>query len=140
MALTFKCDKCGAEIITKFLKLGEEAKCRSCGAMVKVPAKATGTEEAPDWIRRRDVPTQPEKEEVLVGYVPCPKCGSTNLHKIKWTFWGGVLGPSIFNHVKCNDCGMKFNGTTGKSNTGPIILYMIIGFILLFIILALCNR
>ena len=67
MALKFKCDKCGAEIITKYLKLGEEAKCRSCGAMVKVPVTATGTEEAPDWIRRRDETSQPEIESPVHG-------------------------------------------------------------------------
>jgi len=51
MALKFKCDNCGADIITKFLKLGEQAKCRSCGAVITVPSTAVDTDEDYDLKR-----------------------------------------------------------------------------------------
>lgn len=38
MAYKFKCDKCGVDIITKYVKIGEMAKCRNCGEEVCVPA------------------------------------------------------------------------------------------------------
>ncbi|HLD35539.1 MAG TPA: hypothetical protein VJC37_02370 [Planctomycetota bacterium] len=45
MALKFNCSKCSQEIVVKYLKVGETAKCRSCNADVIVPAQAVPTEE-----------------------------------------------------------------------------------------------
>lgn len=39
MALKFKCSRCGAEVVVKFLKPGEKALCRHCGAYVVVPGR-----------------------------------------------------------------------------------------------------
>ena len=41
MALKFNCSKCGEEIVVRFLKPGETAKCRKCGASVTVPESAS---------------------------------------------------------------------------------------------------
>ncbi len=38
------------------------------------------------------------------GYQACYNCGQTNYDKITFSFWGGMLGPKMFNHVKCNSC------------------------------------
>ena len=40
MALRFSCTECGHEIAVKFLKPGECALCRACGAKVPVPSDA----------------------------------------------------------------------------------------------------
>ncbi len=45
MAYKFKCADCGKEVIVKWLKPGETAKCRKCGADVKVPAGAAEIED-----------------------------------------------------------------------------------------------
>jgi hypothetical protein len=55
--------------------------------------------------------------------VSCQKCGSASAEQIKFTWWGGVLGPKLLHHVKCRGCGNKFNGKTGKDNTKGIITY-----------------
>jgi DNA-directed RNA polymerase subunit RPC12/RpoP len=47
MALEFKCQECGEHIITKFLKAGEVAKCRNCGAENVVPENALETDQEP---------------------------------------------------------------------------------------------
>jgi transposase-like protein len=60
-------------------------------------------------------------------YAPCPNCGSTNATKVKYTWWGGVLGPALFNHVKCTNCNTQYNGKTGKSNTNSIIIFFVVG-------------
>ncbi|MBN2116665.1 MAG: hypothetical protein JW730_08845 [Anaerolineales bacterium] len=65
-----------------------------------------------------------------VQYAPCPNCGNTNVKKINYTWWGGILGPAILTHVKCNNCGTQYNGKTGKSNTVAIILLFVIGLII----------
>ena len=60
-------------------------------------------------------------------YVPCGRCQSTNVERMNFTWWGGLLGPRLLTHVKCNRCGATYNGKTGKSNTTAIIIYTIIG-------------
>lgn len=72
----------------------------------------------------------------------CPRCQGVNVHKPTFTWWGGILGPKLFNHAVCNGCGFGFNAKTGKSNTNNIIIYygVIIGiFVVLSIIGAIAN-
>jgi transposase-like protein len=57
----------------------------------------------------------------MLEYKPCPKCSSSQVEKVGFTWWGGMLGPRLLTHVKCKDCGTAFNGKTGGSNTGAII-------------------
>ena len=58
-------------------------------------------------------------------YVACPKCGGMS-ERLKFTWWGGVLGPKILSHVKCGSCGYKYNGKSGKDNRTGIIIYSVI--------------
>jgi predicted nucleic-acid-binding Zn-ribbon protein len=59
-------------------------------------------------------------------YAPCPKCRQTNAEKVSFTWWGGIVGPKMLTHVKCPDCGEKYNGKTGKDNTTGIVVYMVV--------------
>ncbi|MEO5859271.1 MAG: hypothetical protein ABIR33_10015 [Pyrinomonadaceae bacterium] len=45
---------------------------------------------------------------------------------MKFTWWGGVLGPKILTHVKCRGCGHAFNGKTGRDNTTGIVIYSLV--------------
>jgi transposase-like protein len=56
----------------------------------------------------------------------CPLCGSPHSRKVKFTWWGGALGPALFSHVKCLACGAAYNSKTGKSNTAAVTLYVVI--------------
>jgi predicted RNA-binding Zn-ribbon protein involved in translation (DUF1610 family) len=58
-------------------------------------------------------------------YAPCPKCGQSNAKKVSFTWWGGALGPRMFTHVKCPNCGPEYNGRTGKSNRTDILIYFL---------------
>jgi len=64
-------------------------------------------------------------------YVPCPKCGGAS-ERLKFTWWGGVLGPKILSHVKCGSCGHKYNGKSGKDNTTGIVIYSAVVAVLIF--------
>ena len=73
------------------------------------------------------------------AYAPCPQCNTSDAEKLKFTWWGGVLGPKLLTHVKCQACGKKYNGKTGRDNTVNIIIYgLVAGFIcfVLFFVLA----
>ena len=59
-------------------------------------------------------------------YAPCPQCGAEDAEKLRFTWWGGVLGPKILTHVKCASCGRKYNGKSGKDNTTGIVIYSVI--------------
>ncbi len=66
----------------------------------------------------------------------CPSCGSTRFTKVGFTWWGGVLGPSILSHVKCDDCGTTFNSKSGKSNQTGIVIYSITLFVIVLALYA----
>ena len=52
--------------------------------------------------------------------------------KVKYTWWGGVLGPRLLHHTKCEDCRSTFNSKTGKSNTPGIVIYSLVIFAVAF--------
>jgi len=68
-------------------------------------------------------------------FAPCPQCQASDANRLNFTWWGGALGPKMLNHVKCSNCGTKYNGKTGGSNTGGIVVYTIVTGILAFILL-----
>ena len=67
-----------------------------------------------------------------MNYASCPKCRASAAEKVKFTWWGGVLGPKVLSHVKCNACGHKYNGKTGQDNTTGIIIYSVVVIIFCF--------
>jgi len=59
----------------------------------------------------------------MTNYAPCPRCSSAGAERLKFTWWGGILGPRILTHVKCPRCSHKYNGKSGKDNTTGIVIY-----------------
>lgn len=64
----------------------------------------------------------------------CPKCGSDIVSPVRYTWWGGIIGPKMLHHTKCKACGYTFNSKTRKSNTNGIIIYSVILFVIAFAI------
>ena len=62
----------------------------------------------------------------MTSYAPCPKCNQAAAEKLRFTWWGGLLGPKILTHVQCRSCRHKYNGKTGKDNTTGIIIYSVV--------------
>jgi hypothetical protein len=62
----------------------------------------------------------------LPGTAACPKCQGPAVAKVKFTWWGGALGPKLFNVVRCGGCNRQYNGKTGASLTTTIIVYQVI--------------
>jgi transposase-like protein len=60
----------------------------------------------------------------MAHYQPCPNCASEQAEAIGFTWWGGIVGPKMFTHVKCTKCGTTYNGKTGKSNQSAIAIYV----------------
>ncbi len=67
-------------------------------------------------------------------FAPCPKCRNADAQQLSFTWWGGVIGPKLFTHVKCQSCGAKYNGKTGKNNITNIIIYFAIVGIIVFVL------
>jgi len=70
----------------------------------------------------------------MTSYVPCPKCSTPDPKRMNFTWWGGIVGPRVLSHVKCNGCGSTFNGKTGKSNTPRIAAYFAVIFVIAILI------
>lgn len=64
---------------------------------------------------------QPPGTEV---FAPCPQCRCPYAKRVRWTFWGGALGPRLFTHVRCSHCRQAYNGKTGQWNTTNILIYL----------------
>ncbi len=62
----------------------------------------------------------------------CPKCGSPLVTPVKYTWWGGLLGPKMFHHTKCEMCKYRYNSKTRKPNTTAIIIYSVVLFVVAF--------
>lgn len=56
----------------------------------------------------------------------CPKCGSAKVSPVTYTWWGGIIGPRMMNHTKCESCNYRFNSKTRLSNTNNIIIYSVV--------------
>ncbi len=41
-------------------------------------------------------------------YAPCPDCGNPEIKRVRFTWWGGFLGPLLFKQLTCRECGAKF--------------------------------
>lgn len=72
---------------------------------------------------------------MAANYAPCPKCSAADPQLLKFTWWGGALGPKLLTHVKCQSCGNKYNGKTGGDNTAGIAIYSIVVGIFSFVLM-----
>lgn len=89
MRLSYPCPKCGKSIYTKYLKAGEEARCRHCGNRSAVPSYAD-TASVPDGsdVPRpytagvvalvREVSCRRCHKSIPSGCSYCPHCGEAN--------------------------------------------------------------
>jgi hypothetical protein len=60
-------------------------------------------------------------------WADCPHCGNPgDATRIWWTMWGGLIGPAMICHVRCNECGTTYNGKSGNYNTTAITLFVVI--------------
>ena len=60
------------------------------------------------------------------GDTRCPRCGHPGVKRVTFTWWGGLIGPKLLNHAKCDHCRFTFNAKTGQSNTAGIIIYTVV--------------
>ena len=99
MALKFKCNHCDTEIISKFLKVGEEAKCKFCGTSTLIPDNA---EEVDD--NEYDKYTTKLKKVKIAPSVNNDKPATIKQsEKIKQCISCGTEYDFVF-HGKCPDC------------------------------------
>ncbi len=57
--------------------------------------------------------------------VPCPGCGSANIATVPYNPLVGRAGPRAIDHVRCNDCGVQFNGESGKRIRGSVLRHLL---------------
>jgi membrane protease YdiL (CAAX protease family) len=78
MALEFRCKECGHAIVVKYLKPGEQAKCRNCGAENIIPMDAAETNKEPEYHNRPPVYDEkpPVKKQSVIVDVDVPAAPS----------------------------------------------------------------
>jgi|GEM_PF-892754 len=66
----------------------------------------------------------------------CPYCQHDRSRKVRFTPWGGVLGPAIMRVVACAQCGQQFSGRNGSKIEGHRRVYSIIMIVMLALLVA----
>ena len=135
-----------------------EPRCETCCGAASASAGAPAASTAPHAGQNRPVSSvvvehamqtcmfgvqrTSDLRRVTVPAMQCPQCrGEAEPRPVGFTWWGGLIGPRLFNHVECPRCGARFNGRTGQSNTTAIAIYMVVlGALTLGLVLALTSR
>lgn len=76
----------------------------------------------------------------MVDHCPCPFCRAQLASKVRFTPWGGVIGPKLLNLVKCNDCGKQYNGKSGTAVDKAVRAYSLCSLLLLTVMVAFVIR
>jgi hypothetical protein len=72
-----------------------------------------------------------------MAFKSCPHCQQNTATPVRFTPWGGVLGPMLLSLVKCSACGSHFNGKSGRCVKSAIKLYTLTTLLLLITLMAL---
>lgn len=59
----------------------------------------------------------------------CPNCSSPDVFRVKYTWWGGILGPSMMNLTHCRACDLNYNAGTRKDASTAIRIIVIFSWI-----------
>lgn len=93
MSLLFKCPNCGNDVTVRFLKVGDEAKCPSCGEISVVPPEARSVEvsgASPYGIHHSQPTAPPAAHEGRNASKHSPYLAS------RWKrFWGFMIDQSL---------------------------------------------
>ncbi len=57
----------------------------------------------------------------------CPRCGSPHVQAVKFTWWGGLVGPKMMNLHKCLSCKLQYNAKTMQNAQQAILIYTLVG-------------
>jgi hypothetical protein len=60
------------------------------------------------------------------SFKACPQCGSDDIHKVEYSWWGGLIGPYLVHQVRCKKCGKTYDGVTGTNITTKIGIFFAI--------------
>jgi hypothetical protein len=151
MAVVVTCPACRAELRFQNELEGKDVKCPRCAAPVHVAGVREGIEaDVPEvlpaepmrlcpYCRKRKPANagrcphcgrwhddEDDEDVTAVAYKPCPRCGTFGAERVVWTAWGSFYGPRLFHHVRCPQCGYKYNGKTGRSNRVPATIFVLV--------------
>lgn len=72
----------------------------------------------------------------MSAFEPCPFCQHDSAQPVRFTHWGGVIGPRLLSLVKCKGCGKQFNGRSGGRVEKAIKVYTWVAMFTLAIVAA----
>lgn len=67
----------------------------------------------------------------------CPRCKSSDVHKVEYSWWGGLIGPGLVHQVRCKECGMTYDGVTGTNITKRVSTFITVVLVIFIIIVIL---
>lgn len=70
----------------------------------------------------------------------CPACGASDVAPVRYTWWGGIIGPKLLHHTKCNACNYRYNSKTRQKNTTAIVIYSVVLFVIAFALVFMVKQ
>lgn len=68
----------------------------------------------------------------------CPRCSSNDIHKVEYSWWGGIIGSALVHQVRCKKCGKTYDGVTGTNIAKRMSIYVFV-IIIIFTLLVLLR-
>jgi len=73
------------------------------------------------------------------NFKACPQCGSDDIQKVEYSWWGGLIGPALVHQVRCKKCGKTYGGVTGTNITNKIEIFFVIMIVVLTVLELLAS-
>lgn len=70
-------------------------------------------------------------------YKACPRCGSDDIFRVEYSWWGGLIGPNLVHQVRCKKCGKTYDGATGTNIAKRMSIYVVIMIVIFTILIIL---
>ena len=149
MALKFSCNACKAEIVTKYLRVGELAKCKSCGADNQVPESAAVIDDSVVTTSMKGMEAAPQvhlAEQGTERTLSCEGRRAWNPLGILWLgFFFSVLPAGILWTLNFERLGQPSRKQSSFITTGLYTLFVVLmcilpklNFVATYINIAMC--
>src|SRR5688572_29822306 len=128
--IKFFCPACRQRVVCDAEYGGRSSTCPTCQGEIIIPLTVAIIPAAVPYLasvtQRPPLPPVIAHASPLPSFTafPCPNCRGADIRRVGFTLWGGWLGPRMFNHVECAQCGTTYNGKTGSSNATAIAIYV----------------
>ena len=65
---------------------------------------------------------QERRQKGLPPLRPCQRCPAGHTSPLRFSWWGGLVGPWLLSYVHCHECGASYSTRSGRAAWGGMLL------------------